>query len=162
MVGFVLTGHGDFATGVASALEMIAGPQEHFEVVPFHEGEEGEFPGKLTEALERASADGDGALAFCDLLGGTPFNQTMILAKRSKSSRARTCRCCSRSSPSAAMLRRSTSFLLRRWRRARPASSIRRSMSMSRMEKTTETACNPAFIESSAACAIEGEGIKHG
>ena len=80
MVGFVLTGHGDFATGVASALEMIAGPQEHFEVVPFHEGEEGEFPGKLTEALERASADGDGALAFCDLLGGTPFNQTMILS----------------------------------------------------------------------------------
>ena len=80
MVGFVLTGHGDFATGVASALEMIAGPQEHFEVVPFHEGEEGEFPGKLTEALERASADGDGALAFCDLLGGTPFNQTIILS----------------------------------------------------------------------------------
>ena len=80
MVGFVLTGHGDFATGVASALEMIAGPQEHFEVVPFHEGEEGEFPGKLTEALERAGADGNGAIAFCDLLGGTPFNQTMILS----------------------------------------------------------------------------------
>lgn len=80
MVGFVLTGHGDFATGVASALEMIAGPQEHFEVVPFHEGEEGEFPGKLTEALERASADGNGAIAFCDLLGGTPFNQTMVLS----------------------------------------------------------------------------------
>lgn len=80
MVGFVLTGHGDFATGVASALEMIAGPQDHFEVVPFHEGEESEFPGKLTEALERASADGNGAIAFCDLLGGTPFNQTMVLS----------------------------------------------------------------------------------
>lgn len=80
MVGFVLTGHGDFATGVASALEMIAGPQERFEVVPFHEGEESAFPGKLTEALERACAGGSGALAFCDLLGGTPFNQTMILS----------------------------------------------------------------------------------
>ncbi len=80
MVGFVLTGHGDFATGVASALEMIAGPQEHFEIVPFHEGEESAFPGKLTEALERACADGNGAIAFCDLLGGTPFNQTMVLS----------------------------------------------------------------------------------
>lgn len=80
MVGFVLIGHGDFATGVASALEMIAGPQDHLEVVPFHEGEESEFPGKLTKALERACADGNGAIAFCDLLGGTPFNQTMILS----------------------------------------------------------------------------------
>lgn len=80
MVGFVLTGHGDFATGVASALEMIAGPQELFEAVPFHEGEETEFPVQLTAALEKASADGQGAVVFCDLLGGTPFNQAMILS----------------------------------------------------------------------------------
>ena len=35
MIGFILTGHGEFAPGLASALELVAGRQEGFKVVPF-------------------------------------------------------------------------------------------------------------------------------
>ena len=41
MVDFVITGHATFAPGMAGALEMIAGPQEQFTVVPFLEEEIG-------------------------------------------------------------------------------------------------------------------------
>ena len=41
MVGIVLTGHGRFAAGLKSALDLIAGPQEAFKVVNFeHEVDE--------------------------------------------------------------------------------------------------------------------------
>ena len=71
MVGFVLTGHGDFSVGLDSSVKMIAGSQEEFDVVPFHEDEAGEFPQKLAER-------NDGVIVFCDLMGGTPFNQAMM------------------------------------------------------------------------------------
>ena len=35
MVGFILTGHGQFAPGLASAIAMVAGDQPAFTVVPF-------------------------------------------------------------------------------------------------------------------------------
>ena len=35
MIGFVLTGHGQFAPGLKSAVDMVAGEQPNFEVVPF-------------------------------------------------------------------------------------------------------------------------------
>lgn len=79
MVSVVLTGHGDFAVGLASALEMIAGPQDDFHVVAFHEGEEAALPQKLQELISQGAAQ-DGCLVLCDLLGGTPFNQSMIAA----------------------------------------------------------------------------------
>lgn len=34
MIGFVLTGHGQFAPGLKSAVDMVAGEQPNFEVVP--------------------------------------------------------------------------------------------------------------------------------
>ena len=39
MIGLVLTGHGQFSVGVGQALEMIAGKQEAFKVVPFLEND---------------------------------------------------------------------------------------------------------------------------
>jgi PTS system N-acetylgalactosamine-specific IIA component len=78
MVGFVLTGHGDFSVGLASSVKMIAGPQEEFDVVPFHEDEAGEFPQKLADAIAASAERNDGVIVFCDLMGGTPFNQAMM------------------------------------------------------------------------------------
>ena len=66
MVGFVLTGHGDFSVGLDSSVKMIAGPQEEFDVVPFH------------EAIAASAERNDGVIVFCDLMGGTPFNQAMM------------------------------------------------------------------------------------
>lgn len=78
MVGFVLTGHGDFSVGLDSSVKMIAGSQEEFDVVPFHEDEAGEFPQKLADAIAASAERNDGVIVFCDLMGGTPFNQAMM------------------------------------------------------------------------------------
>ena len=68
MVGFVLTGHGDFSVGLASSVKMIAGPQEEFDVVPFHEDEAGEFPQKLADAIAASAERNNGVIVFCDLM----------------------------------------------------------------------------------------------
>ena len=39
MIGLILTGHGQFAVGVGQALEMIAGKQAAYRVVPFLESD---------------------------------------------------------------------------------------------------------------------------
>ncbi|WP_072373058.1 PTS sugar transporter subunit IIA [Thermophilibacter mediterraneus] len=79
MIGFILTGHGHFSNGLKSALDMIAGPQEAFEIVPFEEAEAGAYGDKLREAVRDMRAKTDGVLVFCDLMGGTPFNQSMMI-----------------------------------------------------------------------------------
>ena len=74
MVGFILTGHGQFAPGLASAIAMVAGDQPAFTVVPF----EGDQAASYGEDLREEC---DGVLVFTDLLGGTPFNQSMMIAQ---------------------------------------------------------------------------------
>lgn len=78
MVGCILTGHGTFAEGLSGALEMVGGPQESFEAVPFHEDEAATFGDKLAGAIAQMASACDGVLVFCDLMGGTPFNQAMM------------------------------------------------------------------------------------
>lgn len=77
MVGIVLTGHGQFATGLADALGMIAGQQDAFYPVPFLEATAGDYPQELRKAISTAAQDG-AALVLCDFVGGTPFNQSML------------------------------------------------------------------------------------
>lgn len=80
MIGCILTGHGSFAPGMMGAVEMIAGPQEYFEVVPFQEEEALEvFEERIAQAVEKLSAV-DGIVIFTDLLGGTPFRTAMLAA----------------------------------------------------------------------------------
>ena len=79
MIGFILTGHGHFSTGLKSALDMIAGPQEAFEIVTFTEEEAGAYGDTLRAAVKAMREKTDGVLIFCDLMGGTPFNQSMMI-----------------------------------------------------------------------------------
>ena len=81
MVGCVLTGHGTFANGLADALKMIAGEQEAFVPVPFIEAGAATYPETLSATISDLLDTTDGVLVFCDLLGGTPFNQAMIIAQ---------------------------------------------------------------------------------
>lgn len=78
MIGFLLTGHGEFAPGLASALELVAGKQEAFKVVPFDVEKAAEYPELLNTEIEQLREQTDAVLVFVDLLGGTPFNQAMI------------------------------------------------------------------------------------
>lgn len=80
MVGCIITGHGDFAQGLMSALEMIAGPQNATQAVIFHEDDAATFGNRLAQAVDEALAQFGSVLVCCDLMGGTPFNQAMLAA----------------------------------------------------------------------------------
>lgn len=81
MVGFVLTGHGQFSNGLASAIDMVAGDQEAFKVVPFEGSQAATYSDDLRQAIVELSESCEGVLVFVDLLGGTPFNQAMMIAQ---------------------------------------------------------------------------------
>jgi len=81
MIGCIVTGHGDLAPGLAQAVGMIAGPQEHFRVVPFRDLDPLEtYESELRAALDALLAETDGVVIFTDLLGGTPFRAAMLAA----------------------------------------------------------------------------------
>lgn len=82
MVGCILTGHGRFAEGVGGALEMVGGPQDDFAVVTFLEDEAGEYPAKIAGAISEMAERCGEVVVFCDLLGGTPFNQAMMASAK--------------------------------------------------------------------------------
>lgn len=74
MVGILTVSHGDFAAGLLNAVELIAGRQEKVTTIGLHH-EDGveEFESKVNQALKELD-EGDGVLAFVDILGGTPSN----------------------------------------------------------------------------------------
>ena len=84
MVGFVLTGHGQFSNGLKSAVDMVAGDQPNFAIVPFEGSEAVTFGDDLRKTITDMAAECDGVLVFVDLWGGTPFNQSMIISSEVK------------------------------------------------------------------------------
>lgn len=81
MVGFILTGHGEFSNGLKSALDMVAGDQPAFQIVPFEGDKAAEYGDDLRAAITSMRSEcKEGVIVFVDLLGGTPFNQSMMIA----------------------------------------------------------------------------------
>ena len=82
MIGFILTGHGSFSEGLMGAVEMIAGPQEDFKVVPFKEGENLEgFEDRMRNAVEELKKTCSDVVIFSDLMGGSPFRTAMLVSQ---------------------------------------------------------------------------------
>jgi N-acetylgalactosamine PTS system EIIA component len=78
--GVLVTGHGQFASGLVSALELIMGPQENLVAVDFPKSDTAtQLKERLAEALGSFPALGRIAV-FCDLRGGSPFNVTTSLS----------------------------------------------------------------------------------
>ena len=80
MIGFILTGHGEFSCGLKSAIDMVAGDQPAFQIVPFEGSQAATYGDELRSAITAMRAECEGVLVFVDLLGGTPFNQAMLVA----------------------------------------------------------------------------------
>ncbi|OUN47631.1 PTS fructose transporter subunit IIA [Collinsella sp. An7] len=80
MIGFILTGHGHFSNGLKSAIDMVAGEQPAFEIVPFEGDKAGEYADTLRAVITKMAGECEGVLVFVDLLGGTPFNQSMLVS----------------------------------------------------------------------------------
>ncbi len=74
MIGLIVTGHGNFATGITSSFRLIAGDVPDYEAVDFLPEDSIEM---LTEKLSNAAARLDGCesiLVLTDLAGGSPYN----------------------------------------------------------------------------------------
>lgn len=86
MIGIIVTGHGHFASGLLSSIEVIAGNQENIEAVDFAANSSNtELADKLNEAIKRLNCSD---ILFCtDIAGGTPFNQSVILSTRMPNSK---------------------------------------------------------------------------
>ena len=79
MNGIIVIGHGRFASGLASSIEVIAGKQDKFEAIDFPVGSTNtDLAEELKQAVERLDCSD---IIFCtDIAGGTPFNQSVILS----------------------------------------------------------------------------------
>ena len=74
MIGIVVTGHGHFATGLTSSVELIGGKPEHYHAVDFvQEDSTDDLEKKLEAAFASLKDCTDGILVFTDLVGGSPF-----------------------------------------------------------------------------------------
>lgn len=83
MLGIVITGHGEFSNGIYQAFKMIAGEPYNVTIVPFQDGMAiTDFQEQLREKFERFSEQFEGIIVLTDLLGGTPFNNSMILSEQ--------------------------------------------------------------------------------
>lgn len=81
MIGYLVTGHGEFSKGLMSSLNMIAGEQEGVVAVNFEENVNLEkYQEILKEQVENLLKENEGVLIFTDLLGGTPFRTSMLVA----------------------------------------------------------------------------------
>ena len=78
MTGLVVTGHGQYAQGVMSAIELVAGVAEQVQVVNFVKGEGiEELKSHMVQAIR--DLESDDVLLMTDILGGSPFNVAVQL-----------------------------------------------------------------------------------
>lgn len=79
MIKLVVVAHGHFATGAASALELIVGKQEEVAVIDFSEGMSAQT---VKEKIAAELVNQSEVLVLSDLLGGTPFKvSTELMAE---------------------------------------------------------------------------------
>ncbi len=77
MIGFIVTGHGNFASGITSAVTLVTGIEDGVIACDFNDMSSFEsIRTKLEKAVEDLK-DYDDIVIFCDLLSGTPFNQAL-------------------------------------------------------------------------------------
>lgn len=83
MVGLIIVGHGLFASGLKNAMEVIMGHQADLIVVDFAKEQSSE---DLATALEQAinTLQVKHILTLCDLKGGSPFRQAVLLKEKYK------------------------------------------------------------------------------
>ena len=79
MKGIIVTGHGNFASGIESTMKLIMGEQEKTVFIDFKEGMTNI---ELSENIEKIVKEiGEkGVLIFTDILGGTPFNEAAMIS----------------------------------------------------------------------------------
>ena len=74
MIGIIVTGHGSFASGLESNLNLIVGNVDNIIAIDFEkEDSPDSLESKIDNAIKKLS-NCSGIIIFTDLLNGTPFN----------------------------------------------------------------------------------------
>lgn len=78
MIGLIITGHGNFATGLTTSMNLIGGEQKCYEAVDFlAEYSTEDLDRELRKAMDRLK-DCEGIIVMADLPGGSPFKTAVI------------------------------------------------------------------------------------
>ena len=77
MVNIIVTGHGEFSSGLLTALKLIAGEQPNIVAVNFLEMDTTEALNKKLKA--QIEQGGQEIIVLADLLGGSPFKESLLL-----------------------------------------------------------------------------------
>ncbi|MDF9825491.1 PTS system N-acetylgalactosamine-specific IIA component [Breznakia sp. PF5-3] len=81
MIGIVVTGHGNFGSGLTSSVNLIAGNPAHYEYVDFLEDySTDDLDRELRKAFDRLK-ECDGIIVMSDLPGGSPFKTAVMVAQ---------------------------------------------------------------------------------
>lgn len=73
MTGIIVAGHGHFAGGILSAVELTVGIPTHLACVDFCKGQDiVELKQNMQKAID--AMDAENILLMVDILGGSPFN----------------------------------------------------------------------------------------
>lgn len=85
MIGVVVVTHGQLATELVNAAEMIVGDLPRFTAVSigWHE-DVNDARGDIEQAMERVRPDTTGILILTDMFGGTPSNLGMTFLEKDK------------------------------------------------------------------------------
>ncbi|WP_022939869.1 PTS galactosamine/N-acetylgalactosamine transporter subunit IIA [Psychromonas hadalis] len=84
MIGIVVSGHINFATGMQSAVKAITGEQEQMAYVDFVESmSTDQLEDKLRQAVKEVDS-GEGVLILADLPGGSPSNRASTILMESQ------------------------------------------------------------------------------
>ena len=79
MIGLIVTGHGNFASGLTSSLKLIAGEPKNYVAGDFLESYSvDDLERELTKALDELK-DCEGVLVLSDLGGGSPFKTAVMV-----------------------------------------------------------------------------------
>ena len=73
----ILVGHGQYASGVASAVSMLSGNEEAVSFVDFTPIVS---PNEFESRLRGVAECGEEVVIICDLVGGTPYNRACVIA----------------------------------------------------------------------------------
>lgn len=73
----ILVGHGQYASGVASAVSMLSGNEEAVSFVDFTPVVS---PDEFESRLKGVAECGEEVVIICDLVGGTPYNRACVIA----------------------------------------------------------------------------------
>lgn len=81
MIGLVVTGHGNFGSGLTSSVNLIAGNQENYEYVDFVESfSTDDLDRELRKAFDKL-ANCEAIVVLSDLPGGSPFKTAVMVAQ---------------------------------------------------------------------------------